>query len=76
MALVRKYQRVAGEERELLKADLKRRYLGGESIRALSISTGRSYGLVHRLLQESDVDLRPRGGNQRPARVDAAQAQA
>ncbi|MFB4284875.1 helix-turn-helix domain-containing protein [Nonomuraea sp. MTCD27] len=66
--MVRKYQRVSGAERETLKADLKRRYVDGESIRGLSISTGRSYGFVHRLLEEAGAPLRPRGGNQRPAR--------
>ncbi|MBT2234782.1 transcriptional regulator [Nonomuraea sp. NEAU-A123] len=69
--MVRKYQRVSGAEREELKAELKRRYLDGESIRALSISTGRSYGFVHRLLEEAGAPLRPRGGNQGPARVAA-----
>ncbi|MBB6557271.1 helix-turn-helix domain-containing protein [Nonomuraea rubra] len=67
--MVRKYQRVAGAEREALKAELKRRYMDGESIRRLSISTGRSYGFVHRLLEEAGAPLRPRGGNQRPAPV-------
>lgn len=67
--MVRKYQRVSGAEREELKADLKRRYMEGESIRALSISTGRSYGFVHRLLEEACAPLRPRGGNQRPIRA-------
>ncbi|MFI6497156.1 helix-turn-helix domain-containing protein [Nonomuraea typhae] len=66
-----KYLRVAGAERETLKADLKRRYVAGESIRGLSISTGRSYGFVHRLLEEAGAPLRPRGGNQRPARAEA-----
>ncbi|MFB9427695.1 helix-turn-helix domain-containing protein, partial [Nonomuraea rubra] len=50
-------------------AELKRRYMDGESIRRLSISTGRSYGFVHRLLEEAGAPLRPRGGNQRPAPV-------
>ncbi|WP_308163900.1 helix-turn-helix domain-containing protein [Nonomuraea sediminis] len=65
---MRKHARVSGAERETLKAALKRRYSSGESIRALSVSTGRSYGFVHRLLEEAGVPLRPRGGNQRLAR--------
>jgi hypothetical protein len=32
------------------------------SIRALAAETGRSYGFVHRILTENDVDLRGRGG--------------
>ncbi|MCP2359755.1 hypothetical protein HD597_006775 [Nonomuraea thailandensis] len=70
--MVRKYQRVSGAERETLKAELKRRYLDGESIRGLSLSTGRSYGFVHRLLEEAGAPLRPRGGKQRLARALAA----
>jgi hypothetical protein len=67
--MVRKYQRVSGADREALKADLKSWYEAGESVRSLSVSTGRSYGFVHRLLTEAGVELRPRGGNQRSARV-------
>ncbi|MEU1880863.1 helix-turn-helix domain-containing protein [Streptosporangium sp. NPDC020072] len=65
----KKYQRVTGEERETLKTDLKRRYLEGESVRALAISLRRSYGFVHRLLQEAGVELRSRGGNRRVPRT-------
>jgi hypothetical protein len=36
-----------------------------ESIRALASSTGRSYGFVHRVLTESGVQLRQRGGARR-----------
>ncbi|MGI5161987.1 helix-turn-helix domain-containing protein [Microbispora sp. CA-102843] len=59
---LRKHQRVTGPAREALKAELKRRYASGESIRELSVATGRSYGFVHRLLEESGALLRPRGG--------------
>ena len=41
---------------------LKKRYSAGESIRALAASTGRSYGFIHRILSESGVTLRGRGG--------------
>jgi hypothetical protein len=41
---------------------LERRYSSGESIRALAASTGRSYGFIHRILAESHVVLRSRGG--------------
>ena len=42
--------------------DLKKRYTAGESIRSLAASTGRSYGFIHRILSESGVSLRGRGG--------------
>lgn len=59
---MRKGTRVTGAERDKLAADLKRRYNAGESIRSLASSTGRSYGFVHRILTESGVTLRGRGG--------------
>ncbi len=58
---LRKHERVTGPAREALKADLKRRYAAGESIRELASATGRSYGFVHRLLTEAGALLRPRG---------------
>ena len=39
-----------------------RKKMDRESIRALAQSTGRSYGFVHRMLSESGVTLRGRGG--------------
>lgn len=54
--------RVTGKEREELTASLVAQYRAGASIRELAAATGRSYGFVHRLLSESDVDLRGRGG--------------
>jgi hypothetical protein len=53
---------VSGGERDKLAADLKKKYLGGQSIRALAAETGRSYGFVHRILSEANVPLRGRGG--------------
>ncbi|MFF0250185.1 helix-turn-helix domain-containing protein [Streptosporangium sandarakinum] len=72
MAELRKYERVTGAEREKLKEDLRRRYAAGESMRQLASSTGRSYGFVHRLLEESGVARRPRGGKR--GRKDVAAA--
>jgi hypothetical protein len=63
---IRKGTRVTGNDRDKLAFDLKDRYDAGESIRALALSTGRSYGFVHRLLKESGVRLRGRGGATRP----------
>jgi hypothetical protein len=51
--------------RSALAKDFVKRYQGGESIRAIAASTGRSYGFIHRLLTESGVQLRPRGGARR-----------
>jgi hypothetical protein len=59
---LRKGTRVTGEDRSRLAADLKDRYDAGESIRSLAVSTGRSYGFIHRMLTETGVALRGRGG--------------
>lgn len=55
-------QRITGPARDQLAAELKTRYEGGGSIRAIAVSIGRSYGFVHRILTEHGVRLRPRGG--------------
>jgi hypothetical protein len=60
-----KGSRITGATRDKLGADLKRRYEKGASIRALAEATGRSYGFVHRLLSETGVQLRGRGGDTR-----------
>ena len=59
---LKKGSRVTGDARSQLATDLKTKYEAGESIRALAQSTGRSYGFVHRMLSESGVTLRGRGG--------------
>jgi hypothetical protein len=59
---LRKGTRVTGADRTKLASDLQKRYSAGESIRALAASTGRSYGFIHRILAESGVSLRSRGG--------------
>ena len=59
---LKKGTRVTGADRTKLASDLKKRYDAGESIRALAASTGRSDGFVHRILTESGVSLRGRGG--------------
>jgi Helix-turn-helix domain len=60
--MLRKGTRVTGEDRSKLATDLKNRYAAGESIRSLATSTGRSYGFIHRILTETGVALRGRGG--------------
>lgn len=62
VADLKKGARITGSTREKLAADLKKKYEKGASIRSLAESTGRSYGFVHRVLTESGVQLRGRGG--------------
>lgn len=57
-----KGQRITGDARVKMAADLKKKYEKGASIRALAEVTDRSYGFVHRILSESGVVLRGRGG--------------
>jgi hypothetical protein len=59
---LKKGTRVTGADRTKLATDLKKRYDAGESIRSLAAATGRSYGFVHRILSETGVALRGRGG--------------
>jgi hypothetical protein len=59
---LRKGTRVTGEDRSKLATDLRKRYDAGESIRSLATATGRSYGFIHRILSETGVALRGRGG--------------
>lgn len=62
MTELKKGSRVTGGDRTALAADLRKKYEGGESIRVLAGSSGRSYGFVHRILSESGTTLRGRGG--------------
>ena len=62
VADLKKGARITGATRDKLATDLKKKYEKGASIRALAESTGRSYGFVHRVLSESGVTLRGRGG--------------
>jgi transposase-like protein len=66
---IKKGARITGSTRDKLAADLKKMYEKGASIRSLAESMGRSYGFVHRILGESGVTLRGRGGNTRRGRV-------
>ncbi len=62
MATLKKGARITGSERNKLASELKKQYDKGRSIRELADSHGRSYGFVHRVLSESGVTLRGRGG--------------
>ena len=57
--------RVTGSMRDKLQDALKSEYEAGASIRSLAKSTGRSYGFIHNVLVESDVQMRGRGGPNR-----------
>ena len=65
----KKGARVTGVDRSKLATLLGKRYNDGESIRSLAASTGRSYGFVHRILTETGVRLRGRGGATRSSKA-------
>ena len=52
---------ITGKQREELRADLKKKYDAGTSIRALAEETGRSYGFIHGILSDADATFRSRG---------------
>ncbi len=56
-------RRIVGDERNALAESYVAKYSAGHSIRAIAEDSGRSYGFVHRVLAESGVELRARGGN-------------
>jgi len=62
MAELKKGSRITGVARHKLGSELMKKYEKGASIRTLAESTGRSYGFIHRMLSESGVTLRSRGG--------------
>ena len=66
---LKKGTRVTGVDRSKLATLLGERYHSGESIRSLAASTGRSYGFVHRILTETGVTLRERGGATRNSKA-------
>lgn len=58
-----KHSRVVGDARATLTATVKQAYEEqNKSIREIAEDTGRSYGAVHRMLKESGVTIRGRGG--------------
>jgi len=59
---------VAGKERVAMQKEGKRLYNLGWSIRDISERWNKSYGFTHRILVESGVKLRSRGGYQRGSR--------
>lgn len=67
-----KGRRILGAERQQMAKDYVKRYTNGESIKSLASSSERSYGFVHRILTESGVQLRQRGGQRRRRRIKGA----
>lgn len=59
---LKKGSRITGAAREKLAVELRKKYDNGHSIRRLADAYGRSYGFVHRILSETGVTLRGRGG--------------
>jgi predicted transcriptional regulator len=55
-------RQVRGDERRELTEFVSVEYEKGKSIRDIASTIGRSYGFVHRLLAESGIELRTRGG--------------
>jgi predicted transcriptional regulator len=66
--VLKKGARITGQERSKLAGELRKQYDKGRSIRELAETHGRSYGFVHRVLSESGVSLRGRGGSTRGKR--------
>ncbi|MDO4413003.1 helix-turn-helix domain-containing protein [Cutibacterium sp.] len=60
--MVTRAPRLVGEARQAMAKELAGRYSQGASIRSLARESGRSYGLVQKLLREAGVEFRPRGG--------------
>ena len=60
--MVTRAPRLVGEARQAMAEELAGRYNQGASIRSLARESGRSYGLVQKLLREAGVEFRPRGG--------------
>ena len=62
MTTVKKGARLTGDDRATMARTVTALYGQGRSIREIAAETGRSYGFVHRVLSESDLPLRGRGG--------------
>lgn len=60
--MVKKGARLTGDDRAEMARTVTALYGQGCSIRRIAAETGRSYGFVHRVLSESDLSLRARGG--------------
>lgn len=68
MATLAKHRNITGPARDKLAGELAKKYAKGATLRTLAQDIGRSYGFVHRLLEQRGVRMRPRGGNTRGAK--------
>ncbi|MFF9314307.1 helix-turn-helix domain-containing protein [Streptomyces sp. NPDC014748] len=67
-----KGKQITGTARAELAREMRKQYEQGMSIRAIAEEHGRSYGFVHRVLTETEVPLRARGGNHSPQHLQDA----
>lgn len=58
-------ERITGNQRATLRGQMVTEYAKGTPIRDIAEQCGRSYGFVHRVLVESRVEFRSRGGKHR-----------
>ncbi|MEU2878109.1 helix-turn-helix domain-containing protein [Streptomyces sp. NPDC007070] len=70
--VVEKGKQITGTARAELAREMRKQYEQGMSIRAIAEEHGRSYGFVHRVLTETEVPLRARGGNHSPQHLQDA----
>jgi hypothetical protein len=66
---LKKSAKVVGKVRSSVADQFRKRYTKGASIREIAQSSGRSYGFVQRVLMESGVTMRGRGGYNRTKRT-------
>ncbi|MER6346078.1 helix-turn-helix domain-containing protein [Streptomyces sp. NPDC001595] len=69
---MQKGKQITGTARQELAREMKKQYEKGMSIRAIAEAHGRSYGFVHRVLSETEVPLRSRGGERPHRRLENA----
>ncbi|GAB1332565.1 helix-turn-helix domain-containing protein [Streptomyces sennicomposti] len=67
-----KGKQITGTARAELAREMRKQYEQGMSIRAIAEEHGRSYGFVHRVLTETEVPLRARGGSHTPQHLQDA----
>jgi transposase len=69
-----KGERILGERRKELMETARAVYNAGGSIRDIAKSMERSYGFVHRLLEEGNTKFRNRGGDWRTKKYQESKA--
>ncbi|MFB7836071.1 helix-turn-helix domain-containing protein [Streptomyces sp. NPDC056056] len=71
----KKNSRLSAKERKLFAQQVAAAYSGEQqaAIRQTADETGRSYGMIHRLLSQQGVRFRPRGGKPATAGPQAAE---